>query len=108
MPYLLRELLGIADVAFVANGQLVAALRPATSQDIAAVLCFHALAEAVSLGSLPVIRLKRTFWHCSTFPERLEAHFHRALRVGVQNSDYKGYREEVQSKRGSVVSHFES
>jgi len=63
----LGDLLGVADVAFVANGQLVTALRSAASQHGASVLCLHALTEAMRLGALPVIWLKRTFWHCSWF-----------------------------------------
>ena len=63
-PICLSDLFRVTNVAFVADGQLVAALRPTTGEDIAAVLCFHALTEAMSLGSLPIIRLKRTFWHC--------------------------------------------
>jgi hypothetical protein len=63
-PICLSDLFRVTNVAFVAHGQLVAALCPTAGKDIAAVLCFHALAEAMSLGSLPIIRLKRTFWHC--------------------------------------------
>jgi hypothetical protein len=61
----LGYLLGVADVPLVANGQLMAAFRPSAGQHGASVFGLHALAEAVSFGALPIIRLKRTFWHCS-------------------------------------------
>jgi hypothetical protein len=41
-------------------------------ENCAAILCLHALAEAVSLGSLPIIRLKRTFWHFVNPERRVE------------------------------------
>lgn len=66
----LGDSFGVADVALVAHRQLVTTLGTATGEDIPTVLCFHALTEAVGLGPLAVVRLKRTFWHCSTFPER--------------------------------------
>jgi hypothetical protein len=56
-------LLCLTNGPFVADSQLVAALRAPAGQNGAAVLGLHALAEAVSLGPLPVIRLKSTFWH---------------------------------------------
>ena len=56
-------LLGVADGSFIADCELVTALSPATRQDGAPVLCFHALTEPMNLGSLAIVRLKRTFWH---------------------------------------------
>jgi hypothetical protein len=61
----LGDLLRVANVAFVANGQFMTALGAPAGQHGAAVFGLHAFAEAVSFGALPIIRLKRTFWHCS-------------------------------------------
>src|SRR5688572_21013243 len=72
----------VADVAFVADRKLMAALSAPASEHRATVLCFHALAETVSFGPLPIIRLKRTFWHFVN-PERRVQTF-RARREGVK------------------------
>lgn len=48
---------------FGADGQLLAALRPAAREDLAPVGGFHAGAEAMRFGAPPSIRLKRSFRH---------------------------------------------
>jgi hypothetical protein len=50
----------------------VAALRSATGEHGPPIFGLHALAEAMSFGALPIIGLKRTFWHCFLNPERRE------------------------------------
>jgi hypothetical protein len=79
--------LGVSNVAFVAYGKLVAAFGPPPGKDGPAILGFHALAEAVSLGPLPIIRLKRTFWHFVNPKRRVEPS--ERVVMWSQNSDYK-------------------
>ena len=56
--------LGVPNVAFVADGKLMAAFRASASEDGPPVLCLHALTESMDLRALPIVRLERTFWHC--------------------------------------------
>lgn len=62
-PALVFHVFGVADVTFVADGELPPAFGAAPREDVAAVHCFHAGAEPVSLGPFAIIRLKSTFWH---------------------------------------------
>ena len=93
------DVFGVANVPFVADGQLVAALGPTAGQYGASVFGLHALTEAVGLRPLPVVRLKCTFRHLSSFLSAGKHTSTEALRVGIQNSDYKGYACEVQTCR---------
>jgi hypothetical protein len=49
------------------------------------------------LGALAVIRLKRTFWHRFSSCSLGRQGSAEALRVGVQNTDYRGWRGERQT-----------
>jgi hypothetical protein len=68
----------------------VAAFCSAAGEDCATVFGLHALTETVSLGPLPIIRLKSTFWHIE-IPERRLENLESALLSWSQNSDYKGW-----------------
>jgi len=57
----------------------MAAFRTAASQYSAAVGGLHADAETVRLGAVPIIRLKRSFWHS-------ESCFLSVLNVGAATS----------------------
>jgi hypothetical protein len=52
-----------ADSAFVTYRQLVTSFGATARQHGSAIGRLHADAEAVSLGAVTIIRLKRTFWH---------------------------------------------
>jgi hypothetical protein len=52
------------ELPLVTDREFLAASRAAAGQNGAAVLGFHAGAEAVSLGTVTIIRLKGTFRHC--------------------------------------------
>jgi hypothetical protein len=70
--------MGSPDGSFVANRQLVAALRAAAGQHGAAIFRFHTGPESMFLRALAIIRLKCTFRH-DLFSKRTtrlaEAHF---------------------------------
>ena len=57
------DLLRAANGSFVADGQLMAALRTAARQHGPPVRGLHAHPKAVGLRPVAVVRLKRTFWH---------------------------------------------
>ena len=54
---------GLLSVSLVRNGQLLAALCTARSQDATAILCGHALAETMLVYAATIVRLKCSF-HC--------------------------------------------
>jgi hypothetical protein len=54
---------GLLSVILVRNGQLLAALCTARSQDATAILCGHALAETMLVYAATIVRLKCSF-HC--------------------------------------------
>ena len=54
------------ELPLVANREFFATSRAAASENGTPVLGFHAGAEAVSLGTVTIIRLKGTFRHCSS------------------------------------------
>ena len=56
-------LLGGANGALVANGQLVASTGAAARQNCAAILGLHALTESVSFSPFTVVGLERAFRH---------------------------------------------
>ena len=55
--------LTVAQRAFVANSQFMAALCPPARENSAAVRSLHAYPEPVGLRPMAIVRLKRTFWH---------------------------------------------
>jgi len=57
---------GVADGAFVTDGQLMAATGAAASENGTTVLGFHAGAEAMLLRALVVVRLKCSFRHAAS------------------------------------------
>lgn len=56
-------IVGVTQGSFVTDGQLVAATRPAASENGAAILRLHALPEAVRLRTLVIIGLKCSLRH---------------------------------------------
>ncbi len=58
-----RWLLRVANGWLVTNGQFVAALGTPARKHSAAIRSLHTLAKSVGLRPVPIIRLKRTFWH---------------------------------------------
>ena len=54
---------GLLSVSLVRNGQLLAALCTARSQDATAILGGHALAETMLVHAAAIVRLKCSF-HC--------------------------------------------
>lgn len=83
--------LRLADSAFVADSQLVAALRPAARQHGTAVFRLHAFTESMRLRALPVIRLERSLWHFSAISAPRRNPSASALRW-ESNFNYRGRR----------------
>jgi hypothetical protein len=60
----LPALFGVSDGSFVTNGELLTPFGTPAGENSPAILCFHTLAESMSLCPLAIVRLKSTFWHC--------------------------------------------
>ena len=58
-----RCLLRVANGRLVTNAELVAALGTPARKHSAAIRSLHTLAKSVGFCPVPIIRLKRTFWH---------------------------------------------
>ena len=78
---LLGDSFGVAHNALVADGKLPAPALAAASQNGPAIHCLHAGAEAMLLGALTVIRLKRSLRHISEIGPVVKALLKQTLRL---------------------------
>ncbi len=58
-----RCLLRVANGGLVTDREFVAALGTPARKHSAAIRSLHTLAKSVGLRPVPIVRLKRTFWH---------------------------------------------